>query len=137
MRKSCVPILVGIAVALVFLSGLYISLSFSQVMGSPRAPPRSSQFVPSSPELSSTQISASTNQTCTLTPPLIEVEGTPQQIEGPYFVDGMPNRSDIRSDPLDGSVQLGIPLHLALHVYGVDDNDRDSVSSCVPISTHT
>jgi hypothetical protein len=65
----------------------------------------SGQFGPSSsPELSATQISASTNQTCTLTPSLIEEEGTPQQIEGPYFVDDMSNRSDIRPDPSDGSV---------------------------------
>ena len=38
-------------------------------------------------------------KTCTLTPSLIESEGTPQQTDGPYFVDDMPNRSDIRSDP--------------------------------------
>jgi protocatechuate 3,4-dioxygenase beta subunit len=68
--------------------------------------PRSTGFPlpPISPELSAAQKSASTNKTCTLTPSLIEYEGTPQQIEGPYFVDGMPNRSDIRSDPSDGSV---------------------------------
>jgi protocatechuate 3,4-dioxygenase beta subunit len=65
----------------------------------------------------------------TLTPSLIEVEGTPQQIEGPYFVDGMPNRSDIRSDTSDGSVQDGIPLHLFLQVHDVDDN-----GSCIPLS---
>jgi hypothetical protein len=40
-----------------------------------------------------------------LRPSLIEVKGTPQQIEGPYFVDGMPNRSDIRSDTSDGSAR--------------------------------
>ncbi|MBD0360009.1 MAG: hypothetical protein ICV56_04790, partial [Nitrososphaeraceae archaeon] len=82
----------------------------------------SGQFGPSSsPELSATQISASTNQTCTLTPSLIEEEGTPQQIEGPYFVDDMPNRSGIRSDPTDGSVQEVVPLSLVLHVYEVDN----------------
>jgi hypothetical protein len=86
------------------------------------------QFGPSSPELSATQISASTNQTCQLTPSLIEEEGTPQQIEGLYFVDDMPNRSDIRSDPSDGSVQQGVPLRLALHVYDVDND------SCIPLS---
>jgi hypothetical protein len=58
-----------------------------------------------SPELSATQISSSTNKTCRVTPSVVESEGTPQQTEGPYFVDGMPNRSDIRSDPSDGSVQ--------------------------------
>src|SRR5919107_1423831 len=93
----------------------------------PAAGPLPGQFVPSSPELSATQISASTNQTCTLTPSLIEEEGTPQQIEGPYFVDDMPNRSDIRSDPSDGSVQQGVPLYLVLHVYDVDNG------SCIPL----
>jgi protocatechuate 3,4-dioxygenase beta subunit len=83
---------------------------------------------PISPELSAAQKSASTNKTCTLSPSLIEYEGTPQQTEGPYFVDGMPNRSDIRSDPSDGSVQQGIPLHLIVHVYGLNKN-----GSCVPL----
>jgi hypothetical protein len=40
----------------------------------------------------------------------------------------MPNRSDIRSDPSDGSVQQGVPLRLALHVYDVDNG------SCIPLS---
>ena len=41
----------------------------------------------------------------------------------------MPNRSDIRSDTSDGSVQDGIPLRLILHVYDVDDN-----GSCTSLS---
>ena len=100
--------------------------SSNQVTGSPG--PFSGQFGQLSPELSAAQISSSTNQTCTLTPSLIEEEGTPQQIEGPYFVDDMPNRSDIRSDPSDGSMQEGIPLRLVLHVYDVD------TGSCIPLS---
>jgi hypothetical protein len=36
-------------------------------------------------QFSATQADASTNKTCTLTPSLIEVEGTPQQTEGPYL----------------------------------------------------
>jgi protocatechuate 3,4-dioxygenase beta subunit len=81
-----------------------------------------------SPELSAAQKGASTNKTCTLTPSLIKYEGTPQQTEGPYFVDGMPNRSDIRSDPSDGSIQQGIPLHLVIHVYSINKN-----GSCAPL----
>ena len=104
------------------------SISSSNQLISPTSMPIPVQFGPPlSPELSAAQISASTNQTCTLTPSLIEQEGTPQQIEGPYFVDNMPNRSDIRSDPSDDSVQQGIPLRLVLHVYDVD-NGR-----CIPI----
>jgi protocatechuate 3,4-dioxygenase beta subunit len=115
---------------------LFIFLSYDQVMGSSPSlqqfPTQQFPFTP--PELSATQRSASTNLTCTLTPSLIEVEGTPQQIEGPYFVDGMPNRSDIRSDTSGGSVQDGIPLRLILHVYDVDDDNGNGVSSCTPLS---
>jgi hypothetical protein len=63
------------------------------------------------------QKSASTNKTCTLAPASIKLE----QTEGPYFVDGMPNRSDIRSDPTDSSLQQGIPLRLVIHVYDVNN----------------
>jgi protocatechuate 3,4-dioxygenase beta subunit len=105
------------------------SIPSNQGMASPPSPgPFPGQFGPPSTELSATQNSASTNQSCTLTPSLIEEEGTPQQIEGPYFVDDMPNRSDIRSDRSEGSVQQGVPLYLVLHVYDVDNG------SCIPLS---
>ena len=77
--------------------------------------------------LSESQMSSSTNKICTLIPSTVKLVGTPQQTEGPYFVDGMPERSDIRSDPSDGSVQQGIPLHLVIHVYSVDHG------SCTPL----
>jgi protocatechuate 3,4-dioxygenase beta subunit len=80
-------------------------------------------------QLSAEQIAASTNKACTLTPSLIEVEGTPQQTQGPYFVDDMPNRSDIRSDTSDSSVQGGVLLNLTINVYDVDDND----GTCTPL----
>src|ERR687897_1415375 len=107
-------------------SGMLVFVPFSQALGS-SAPPSTQllggqpPFPFVQPELSATQRSASTNQACTLTPSLVEVEGTPQQIEGPYFVDDMPNRSDIRSDTSDGSVQEGVPLRLLIHVYDVDN----------------
>ncbi|MAT99066.1 MAG: intradiol ring-cleavage dioxygenase [Anaerolineaceae bacterium] len=40
----------------------------------------------------------------------------PALTEGPYFVDERLNRSDIRSDPTDGSVREGAPLLLAFNV---------------------
>src|SRR5215213_2391868 len=82
-------------------------------------------------QFSATQADASTNKTCTLTPSLIEVEGTPQQTEGPYFVDNMPNRSDITSDTSNGSVQEGIPLRLVINVYDVDGDGGEG--SCIPL----
>jgi protocatechuate 3,4-dioxygenase beta subunit len=40
----------------------------------------------------------------------------PALTEGPYFVDEKLNRSDIRSDPSDGSVAEGVPLRLGFRV---------------------
>ncbi len=52
----------------------------------------------------------------------------PQQTEGPYFVDERLDRSDIRSNPADGSVRAGVPLQLALRVSQVS-GDR-----CTPLA---
>jgi protocatechuate 3,4-dioxygenase beta subunit len=50
----------------------------------------------------------------------------PQQTEGPYFVDEKLNRSDIRTDPSDGSVKQGVPLKLAFRVSQVS-------AACTPL----
>jgi protocatechuate 3,4-dioxygenase beta subunit len=52
---------------------------------------------------------------------------TPEETEGPYFVDEMLNRADIRSDPGTGAVSEGIPFYLTVRVYRVGD-------SCQPLS---
>ena len=44
----------------------------------------------------------------------------PALTEGPYFVDEKINRSDIRSDPSDGSIKDGAPLGLTVHVSKID-----------------
>ncbi len=44
----------------------------------------------------------------------------PAQTEGPYFVDEKLERSDIRSDPTDGSIRDGVRLRLAFQVSAVD-----------------
>ncbi len=75
--------------------------------------------------LSPLQMASSANMTCVLTPSLISPEGTPQQIEGPYFVAGMPNRTTLGSDTSDGSVQEGFPLHLVVHVYQADGKNKE------------
>lgn len=51
----------------------------------------------------------------------------PEQTEGPYFVDERLNRSDIRSDPSNGSVKQGAPLAIRFAVQGI------AGSSCVPL----
>lgn len=86
-------------------------------------------------QLSPQQIATSTNETCTLIPSSIKVRGTPQQTEGPYFVDGIPNRSDIRSNLADGLLQEGVPLQLVFNVYKVaDDNNDKGDGPCIPFN---
>jgi protocatechuate 3,4-dioxygenase beta subunit len=49
------------------------------------------------------------------------VVATPALTEGPYFVDEMLNRSDIRVDPSDGSITQGFPLRLGITVSRIDN----------------
>jgi protocatechuate 3,4-dioxygenase beta subunit len=119
--KRIIPIIIALNLTVLIVLGVVLPLATV----SARFPP------PPSPELSATQINSSTNKTCTLpssSSSSTQLKGTPQQTEGPYFVDDMPNRSDIRSDPSDPSVQEGIPLHLVIHVYSAGNN-----SSCTPL----
>ena len=51
----------------------------------------------------------------------------PELTLGPYFVDEQLNRSDVRSEPSDGSVKEGVPLTLTINVLDVAN------SSCTPI----
>lgn len=53
---------------------------------------------------------------------------TPQQTEGPYFVDAKLNRSDIRLDPVTKERSDGIPFALAISVAQVGGN------ACSPIA---
>lgn len=55
----------------------------------------------------------------------------PEMTEGPYFVDEKLNRSDIRTDPSDGSVKAGLPLALAFSVQSVAGN------ACAPLAGAT
>jgi protocatechuate 3,4-dioxygenase beta subunit len=109
-------VLIGLVIVLV-LVGSFVSMPMGLLMGLPSGQP--SAFTPPSNAII---------QTCTLTPSLIEVENTPQQIEGPYFVDERLERSDIRPDSSGGSIQDGVPLHLAINVYNVN-----SGGSCIPL----
>jgi protocatechuate 3,4-dioxygenase beta subunit len=55
----------------------------------------------------------------------------PEQTEGPYFVDEMLDRSDIRSDPSDGSVKEGLPLQITFKVSQVGSE------ACTPLAGAT
>jgi protocatechuate 3,4-dioxygenase beta subunit len=52
----------------------------------------------------------------------------PEQTAGPYFVDELLNRSDIRSDPATGAVSPGVPLELTFHV------SRVAEAACAPLA---
>ena len=126
-RRS-LSILAGIVIALILIAAFVLPMTIPRPMGGPQGQgggPSSGQNGPQAQ--TATQSGVSINKTCAITPSLIEVEGTPQQIEGPYFVDGMPNRSDIRADS-DGSIEEGVPLTLTITVYDVDNG------TCIPIS---
>jgi protocatechuate 3,4-dioxygenase beta subunit len=53
---------------------------------------------------------------------------TPQQTEGPYFVDTRLNRSDLRLDPSTNQRSEGVPVSLAIAVAAVGGN------ACSPIA---
>jgi protocatechuate 3,4-dioxygenase beta subunit len=65
---------------------------------------------------------ASADPACT-----VDCVAKPEMMEGPYFVDEGLNRSDIRSDPSDGSVSVGTTLTLNLRVLRISD------SGCTPL----
>jgi protocatechuate 3,4-dioxygenase beta subunit len=52
----------------------------------------------------------------------------PAETEGPYFVDEMLNRFDVRVDPADGTVKEGIPLLLKFRV------SEMSANACTPLA---
>ena len=51
----------------------------------------------------------------------------PEQEDGPYFIDEQLNRSDIRSDPTNGTTKPGVRLALAMSVYEI------AGGSCRPV----
>jgi protocatechuate 3,4-dioxygenase beta subunit len=52
----------------------------------------------------------------------------PQQTEGPYFVDGMFNRADIRTEPPSGPARPGVPLKVTFHV-----SQMSAAGVCTPV----
>lgn len=60
--------------------------------------------------------------------PVLSCVASPEQTEGPYFVDEKLNRSDIRADPVDGSMREGVPLTLRLVLSAV------ASSKCAPLA---
>ena len=82
------------------------------------------------PEVTSTLVPtiASSTQAPSATGAALACVVRPELTIGPYFVDEQLNRSDIRSEPSDGSVSEGVPLTLAINVFDVSSN------SCAPLT---
>ncbi len=130
----------------VFVQSLIFAQNTNSASSSPLSPDSQSSRSPNqipvypspfSDQLSAQQMTSSTNKTCRLTPSLIEGEVTPQQTEGPYFIADTPNRSNITSDPTDETVQQGIPLHLVIHVYKINDNGGNNINSNTTTDTNS
>jgi len=132
-NKKQLQYLIAIVAIVILIALFVIPMAMPQPMGGPpRGGPPGMQ--PPIQGQSETNLKNSTTQitpllqSCTLTPSLIEVEDTPQQTEGPYFVDGMQNRSEIFTDTTDDSIEKGTPLNLTINVYEEKDG------SCFPLS---
>jgi protocatechuate 3,4-dioxygenase beta subunit len=68
--------------------------------------------------LNSSTVAHAQNQACTLSPSVAE---------GPFWVDKMINRSDIRMNRADNTISQGVPLTLTINVYSVTS------SGCSPL----
>lgn len=88
--------------------------------GATQAPSGAASLVPSSvPAQATSAANTGTLPACIVRPALTE---------GPYFVDEKINRSDIRSDPSDGTVKEGAPLSLTCRVSQINS------SGCTPLA---
>lgn len=63
--------------------------------------------------------------------PALSCVATPEQTEGPFFVDERLARSDIRADPVDGSISAGVPLTLVLAISSVGKDGCKPVAGAV------
>jgi protocatechuate 3,4-dioxygenase beta subunit len=78
-------------------------------------------------ESTSTVIATSAN----VTPSSLACIATPQETEGPYFVDEQLGRSDITTDPSNGTAVDGTPLKLTIRAFRVESG------ACTPLSGAT
>ncbi|MBI1967306.1 MAG: intradiol ring-cleavage dioxygenase [Gemmatimonadetes bacterium] len=62
------------------------------------------------------------------TGPSLSCVVTPAETQGPYFVDELLHRADIRGDPTDNAVKDGAPLRVKMTVHRIDG------ASCTPLT---
>ena len=87
------------------------------------APEGTSTLVPTS-----ASTLASSTQAPSGTSTALDCVVRPEMTIGPYFVDEQLNRSDMRSEASDNSVQEGVPLTIVIGVFDVANN------SCTPLA---
>src|SRR4029079_13300775 len=80
---------------------------------------------PTAEATTAAEVTAAASANATATPGCVV---RPEMTEGPYFVDGQMERSDIRVEPTDGSVKEGFPLTLAIAVSQINN------STCAPLA---
>jgi protocatechuate 3,4-dioxygenase beta subunit len=90
------------------------------------SPTRAATGAPTSGPTPGATAASTAGQTTTTLPSCVVV---PELTEGPYFVDEMLNRSDIRSDPSGGNVVEGDQLDLTVNVSQVGGD-----GSCTPLA---
>lgn len=71
----------------------------------------------------STSVSPSAAATAPSSPEVPTCVVVPELTEGPYYVDGVMERSDIRTDPPGGEARPGVPLALTFAVARVNGGD--------------
>jgi len=100
------------------------------VLTSPSATSRASASVgaTASPSASALASAAASASAAAVLPSCIV---RPELTEGPSFVDELLNRSDIHSDPSDGSVREGVPLALAFAVSRIDGSSCEAFEGAV------
>lgn len=94
--------------------------------GAATMPPAATATPAATTATTATAATTATTEPAAVAVPLPTCVVRPEQTEGPYFVDTQLNRSDIRSDPADGSVRAGALLSLAFRVARVGD-------TCAPL----
>ncbi len=92
--------------------------------GAPSTPTNAPQATSTTPPIAVTSTQAASATVVGALPSCIV---RPAMTEGPYFVDEKLERSDVRSDPSDGSVKEGLPLELTFLVSQINGN-------CAPLA---
>ncbi len=98
--------------------------------GAPQRPSASAQATTSSGATSPLSLPPQASSPATTAAASICV-ATPAETEGPYFVDEKLNRSDIRTDPSDGTTRAGVPLQLMFTISTL------SGTACMPLAGAT